>query len=62
MDEVVEVNPPLSLLYRIHPDGRRGRIENYGDTDSIPNSLEGRPLSDAHVFWRQNSHSELKMD
>ncbi len=62
MDELVEVNPPPPLLYRIHPDGRRQCIEDYRDTDGTPDPLEGRPLSDAYVVWVQKPDAEPKAD
>ena len=62
MDEVVEVKPPLSLLYRIQADGGRQYIEDYGDNGGSPDPLEGRPLTDAYVFWGQKPQTERDAD
>ena len=49
--EHVTLNPPLPFTYRIEPDGRRtcGGLRRGGD--EVPDPLDGRPFSDAHLVW-----------
>lgn len=49
--EYVTLNPPERIIYRIEPDGRRTCVDDLRQESEIPDPLEGREFSDAHLAW-----------
>ena len=49
--EYVTLNPPEKITYRIEADGRRVCVDDLWQESEIPDPLEGREFSDAHLVW-----------
>lgn len=50
MDELVVLNPPEPITYRIQPDGSRTCVDG-SSHEEIPDPLQGDDLGNAHKAW-----------